>query len=159
MYGIYMQTWLGYIDGKCYHIYIYHTWILWVINGKYFIWIFINDWNLWHNITYTFDTYHEIYHENYSVVGSYCRAMIYYIYIRIYICIMHGAMMFVHIFKTWSGLSRHFAPVLRGIELDVGLGGVVVVDLGTCRIPKKRVISWGSSPWKMVNNIGLLKNT
>lgn len=50
---------------------------------------------------------------------------------------MHGAMMFVHMFKTWSGLSRHFAPVLRGIELDVGLGGVVVVDLGTCRIPKK----------------------
>ena len=40
-------------------------------------------------------------------------------------------MMFVHIFKTWSGLSRHFAPVLRGIELDVRLGGVVVVDLGT----------------------------
>ena len=32
---------------------------------------------------------------------------------------------------TWSRLSRHFAPILRGIELDVGLGGIVVVDLGT----------------------------
>mmetsp|Transcript_12551 Transcript_12551/g.21483 ORF Transcript_12551/g.21483 Transcript_12551/m.21483 type:complete len:265 (+) Transcript_12551:1195-1989(+) len=30
-----------------------------------------------------------------------------------------------------EALSRHFAPVLRGIELDVGLGGIVVVDLGT----------------------------
>ena len=25
---VYMLTWLGYIDGKCYHI--WHTWILWV---------------------------------------------------------------------------------------------------------------------------------
>ena len=25
---VYMLTWLGYINGKCYHI--YHTWILWV---------------------------------------------------------------------------------------------------------------------------------
>jgi hypothetical protein len=29
MYGILMLTWLGYFDGKCYHI--WHTWILWVI--------------------------------------------------------------------------------------------------------------------------------
>ena len=36
------------------------------------------------NITYTFDTYHEIDHENYSAVGSYCRAMIS-IYIIYYI--------------------------------------------------------------------------
>ena len=28
MYGIQMLAKLGYIDGKCYHI--YHTWILWV---------------------------------------------------------------------------------------------------------------------------------
>ena len=26
---VYVPTWLGYIDGKCYHI--YHTWILWVV--------------------------------------------------------------------------------------------------------------------------------
>ena len=30
MYGRLMLTWLGYIDGKCYHI--WHTWILWVYN-------------------------------------------------------------------------------------------------------------------------------
>ena len=29
MYGRLMLTKLGYIDGKCYHI--YHTWILWDI--------------------------------------------------------------------------------------------------------------------------------
>jgi len=31
MYGIYANIWihLGYINGKCYHI--WHTWILWVI--------------------------------------------------------------------------------------------------------------------------------
>ena len=100
--------------------------IIFMVN---FIWIF----RLEFLTSYNINLIHEIYHENCSVVGSYCRAMIsIYIYTYIiYICIIPGAMMFVHIFKTWSGLSRHFAPVLRGIELDVRLGGVVVVDLGT----------------------------
>ena len=30
-FGVFTYIW-GYIDGKCYHIYIHHTWILWVFN-------------------------------------------------------------------------------------------------------------------------------
>ena len=54
---VYMLTWLGYIDGKCYiHIYIYYiTWILWGIGIE----IFAAQLNQWYWSTETEPVTHQ----------------------------------------------------------------------------------------------------
>jgi hypothetical protein len=73
--------------------------IIFMVN---FIWIF----RLEFLTSYNINLIHEIYHENCSVVGSYCRAMIS-IYIYVY---------YIHMYNTWcDDVCSYFQDLVRPV--------------------------------------------